>query len=69
MACQYGVSPDLAAALHGVTRVKLFLAGEAVRAGLTVEALVNLAAAAGASVVLPSGQGLGVVSAAPAMEL
>ncbi|PSC71831.1 2-hydroxychromene-2-carboxylate isomerase [Micractinium conductrix] len=63
-------SPDLAAALHGVTRVKLFLAGEAVRAGLAVDELVNLAAAVGASVVLPSGQALGLAAEpAPAVQL
>lgn len=63
-------SPDLAAALHGVTRVKLFLAGEAVRAGLAVDELVSMAATVGASVVLPSGHALGLVAEpAPAMQL
>ena len=63
-------SPDLAAALQGVTRVKLYLAGETVRAGLAVGELVNLAATVGASVVLPSGQALGLAAAsAPAVQL
>ena len=63
-------SPDLAAALHGVTHVKLYLAGEAVRAGLAVDELVNLAAEVGASVVLPSGQALGLAAKpAPAVQL
>ncbi len=65
-----GSSPDLAAALQGVTHVRLFLAGEAVRAGLAVDELVNLAAAAGMSVVLPSGQALGLAAEpAPAVPL
>ena len=34
---QRGRSPDLAAALQGVTHVKLFLGGDAVRQGLAVQ--------------------------------
>ncbi|KAI7841945.1 hypothetical protein COHA_004472 [Chlorella ohadii] len=69
-ALKRGSSPDLAAVLQGVTHVKLFLAGEAVREGLAVQELVDLAAAEGVSVVLPSGQGLGLAgAAAPALQL
>ncbi len=69
-ALKRGSSPDLAAVLQGVTHVKLFLAGEAVREGLDVQELVDLAAAEGVSVVLPSGQGLGLAgAAAPALQL
>lgn len=64
-----GTSSDLAAALQGVTHAKLFLAGEVVQAGLAVEDLVNKAARAGMSVVLPSGQALGMVGAAPKVRL
>ena len=60
-----GTSPDLAAALHGVTHIKLFLAGEGVRAGLPVEELAKLAASSNMALVLPSGQGLGLVGGHP----
>lgn len=56
-----GASPDLEAALHGATHVKLFLAGEGVRAGLLVEDLAQRAAGVDVGLVLPSGQGLGLV--------
>ena len=69
LAVSSGTSPDLAAALHGVTQIKLFLAGEGVRAGLPVEELAKLAAAVNMGLVLPSGQGLGLVGAAPAVPL
>lgn len=65
-----GVSPSLAAALLCVTHVKLFLGGEVVRAGLAVNQLAEEAALAGISVVLPSGQALGLAAEpAPAMQL
>lgn len=64
-----GSSPALAAALQGVTHAKLFLAGEAVRPGLEVQELVELAADVGMSIVLPSDQALGVVGAAPPVQL
>lgn len=65
-----GRSPDLAAALQGVTHVKLFLAGEAVRPGLEVQELDEFAAAEGVSLVLPSGQALGLAGKpAPAVPL
>lgn len=67
LAC--GASPDLAAALQGVTHAKLFLAGEVVREGLAVQELIDQAAQYGVNVVLPSAQGLDVVGAAPAMQL
>ena len=60
-----GTSPDLAAALHGVTHIKLFLAGEGVRAGLPVEKLAEDAAEVDMALVLPSGQGLGLVGGHP----
>lgn len=59
-------SPDLAAALHGVTHVKLFLEG--VRAGLSVEDLVDEAAEVDVGLLLPSSQGLGLV-ATPSAKL
>lgn len=59
-------SPDLAAALHGVTHVKLFLKG--VRAGLSVEDLVDEAAEVDVGLLLPSSQGLGLV-ATPSAKL
>ena len=68
-ALQRGLSPDLAAALQGVAHLQLFLAGEVVQAGLSLEELADLAATAGMSLVLPSGQALGVVSAAPPVPL
>ena len=61
-----GASPDLAAALQGVTDVKLLLGGEVVRAGMMVQRMVDLAAEARMSVVLPSGQGLGLMGPTPA---
>lgn len=65
-----GASPDLAAALQGVTQAKLFLGGEVVRVGLSEGQIVELAAAEGISVVMPSGAGLGLVAgAAPAVQL
>lgn len=64
-----GASPDLAAALPGVTHAKLFLAGQGVREGMAVQELVEKASTAGVSVVLPSGQGLSLVAAAPAVPL
>lgn len=67
---QRGRSPDLAAALQGVTHVKLFLGGDAVRQGLAVQELAEAAAVVGASLVLPSGQALGLASEpAPAVRL
>ncbi|PSC72481.1 WD40 repeat isoform A [Micractinium conductrix] len=69
-AVQRGRSPDLAAALQGVTHVKLFLGGDAVRQGLAVQELAEAAAVVGASLVLPSGQALGLASEpAPAVRL
>ena len=69
-AVQRGRSPDLAAALQGVTHVKLFLAGEAVRPGLEVQKLDEFAAEEGVSLVLPSGQSLGLAGKpAPAVPL
>ncbi|KAL4420357.1 hypothetical protein ABPG77_006164 [Micractinium sp. CCAP 211/92] len=63
-------SPELADALEGVTAVKLFLGGDHVRAGLTVQAFVEKAAKRGISVVLPADNGLDVAGrAAPAMPL
>ncbi|KAI7843321.1 hypothetical protein COHA_003021 [Chlorella ohadii] len=67
-----GASPDLAAALQGVTHAKLFLAGQGVRKGLPLQDLVAKARAKGVSVVLPSGQGLSLVGPAgpaPAVPL
>lgn len=49
--------------------VRLFLAGEVVREGLTVQEFVEAAAAVDVSVVLPSAQGLEVVGPAPAVRL
>ena len=49
-----GSSPDLAAALRGVTHIKLYLAGEGLQAGLTVKELAELAVSSGMSLVLPS---------------
>lgn len=70
LAREHGLSPDLVAALHGVTQVKLFLAGEGVWAGLAVDELTNLAAAVGVNVVLPSGQALCLAAElAPAVQL
>ena len=70
VALRGGASPGLAAALQGVTEAKLFLGGEMMRAGLTVQEMVDWAAEVGMSVVLPSGQGLGLVAdAAPAVQL
>lgn len=67
---QRGRSPDLSAALQGVTHVKLFLCGEAVRPGLAVHELAKQAALVGASLVLPSGQALGLASEpVPAVRL
>ncbi|KAL4420850.1 hypothetical protein ABPG75_010506 [Micractinium tetrahymenae] len=63
-----GPSPDTAAALQGVSQLKLFLGGEAVREGLTVEDLVELAAEEGVSVVLRTGQSV-VGGAVPAVDL
>lgn len=69
-ALSIAASPDLAAALQGVNEVKLFLGGEVLRAGLPMHKMVDIAAARGMSLVLPSGQGLGLVaSAAPAVKL
>lgn len=62
-------SPALAAALQGVTHAKLFLAGQTVQADLPVDELASIAETASVSVVLPSGQALGVVHAAPAVRL
>ena len=65
-----GASPELAAALQGVSHAKLFLGGEVVRTGQPAQEMLELAAAAGMSVVLPSGAGLGLVGgAAPAVQL
>ena len=50
-----GDSPDLAAALPGMSAAKLFVGGWVVREGLTVQEMVDLAAAAGMTVVLPTG--------------
>lgn len=61
-AVQGGESPDLAAALRGVTHLKLFLCGLAVRPGLAVDELAQFAAPVGVSLVLPSGQGLGLAA-------
>ncbi len=70
LALRRGTSPDLAAALQGVTEARLFLGGEVVRDGLPVQDLVDDAAVEGLTVVLPSGQGMGIVaSAAPAVQL
>lgn len=59
-----GSSPALAAALQGVTHVRLFLSGEIVTAYLKEQELADAAAGAGTSIVVPSGQALGVVGAA-----
>jgi hypothetical protein len=61
-------SPDLAAALRGVTHIKLFLAGKGVRAGVSQEELASLAAEVGMGLVLPSGQGLGLVGTPPSAK-
>lgn len=61
---ELGTSPDLAAALQGVTAVKLFLGGKTVRAGLPVEEMVSLAAEEDMSVLLLSGQALGLAGPA-----
>lgn len=69
-AMRRGVSPSLAAALQGVTHVKLFLGGQVVRKGLPVHKLAEDAALAGLSLVLPSGQVLGLAAEpAPAVRL
>lgn len=61
-----GASPDLAATLRGVTGMKLYLAGEVVRAGLAVDELAAQAdEVVGAGLVLPSGQALGLASKPP----
>lgn len=50
--------------------MKLFLGGKAVRPGLTVEGLVELAAMLGVSVLLPTANGLGLAgSAAPTLPI
>ncbi|KAI7835616.1 hypothetical protein COHA_010493 [Chlorella ohadii] len=67
-----GESPDLAADLEGITHVKLFACGGAVRRGRTAEQIVELAAAQGLSisVLMPSGEALSLVGgAAPAVQL
>lgn len=67
-----GESPDLAADLEGITHVKLFACGDAVRRGRTAEQIVELAAAQGLSisVLMPSGEALSLVGgAAPAVQL
>jgi hypothetical protein len=66
-----GASPDLAAALDGVTHAKLFLAGEEV-ADQTVQQLLDTSAFLKMIVVLPVGQGRGLGltgPAAPALKL
>ncbi|KAL4440527.1 hypothetical protein ABPG75_003528 [Micractinium tetrahymenae] len=65
-----GYSADLAATLQGVTQAKMFLGGRSVQSGVTVQEMADLAAAAGMSIVLPSGQGLGIAGgAATAVQL
>lgn len=64
-----GTSPDLAAALRGVTHVKLFLAGQGVCAGQSLERLAELTAAAGVGLLLPTAEGLDLVSAPSALPL
>lgn len=59
---QHGRCPALAAAVEGVTKVKLFLGGDMVRPGLTVQQLAEQAALVGVTLVLPSGQALGLAS-------
>ena len=59
---QLGRCPALAAAVEGVTEVKLFLGGDMVRPGLTVQQLAEQAALVGVTLVLPSGQELGLAS-------
>ena len=69
-ALKRGSSPELAAALQGASHVKLFLGGEVVQPGLPLQQLLDQATALDKSVVLPSGQGLGMVGAgAPAVPL
>jgi hypothetical protein len=62
-ALKCGTPPELTAALPGVTEVKLFLGGRVVCGRLTKQELVDLAAAAGMSVVLPTAQGLEILGA------
>ena len=51
-ALKCGTPPELTAALPGVTEVKLFLGGRVVCGRLTKQELVDLAAAAGATVTV-----------------
>lgn len=68
--CRTACPPPLASALRGVTHLRLFLCGDAVRPGLPVDGLARQAAVFGASLVLPSGQGLALASKpAPAVPL
>jgi hypothetical protein len=69
-ALRCGTSPELAAALQGVSQAKVFVGGEEVRPGLTVQEMVDLAADEDMTAVLPAGQGLGPAGpVAPAMPL
>lgn len=62
-------SPELVAALQGVTQAKLFLGGQVLQAGQS-EDLAVTAIGAGIALVLPSGQGLGLVGGpVPAVQL
>jgi hypothetical protein len=60
-----GTSPDLSAALAGVTQAKLFLGGEVVQSGLTAQEMFKRAALAHMTLVLPAGQGQGLGIAGP----
>ncbi|KAI7841203.1 hypothetical protein COHA_005168 [Chlorella ohadii] len=62
-------SPDLAAALQGVTQTKMFLVGERVEEGEEGQLLIDMAREGGMSVLLPSGQGLELVVNAPPVQL
>ncbi len=63
-------SPELAILLSGVTTVKLYLGGVAVRDGLTIEELAERAAKKGVSLLLLSGETFGLAGdAAPARFL
>ena len=60
-----GTSPDLSAALAGVSQTKLFLGGEVVPSGLTAQEMFKRAALAHMTLVLPTGQGQGLGIAGP----
>ena len=69
-ALKRGTSPELTAALQGVTGVRFFLGGLGVQKGLTMQEMYDLAAAAGVSVLLLSALPMEIVGAvAPALRV